>query len=151
MMNIETFLNTLNNIADELETLNKKASDLYLHYTPSDDDKLKNKEALGIDELIETATHETATTIRFLALEIQTLANFLTFRGSYTELTDYELKEIIDNDEVSASVKLQFVNKLSPGNSNEGFEKIKTIRTKWNNTFSNKSYKQISEFLKRSE
>ena len=60
MMNIETFLNTLSNIADELETLNKNASDLYLHYTPSDDDKLKKKEALGIDELIETATHETS-------------------------------------------------------------------------------------------
>jgi hypothetical protein len=147
-MNIDTFVRKLNNISDELESLNKEASELYLQYTLSGIKNLESNEYIRLDDLIETATHETASSIEFLAHEIETFANFVTFHRTHAELSQHELEEIIDNDEMTAAFKRQILNKLSANNDHEGFEKIKNLRTNWNNTFHNKSYKQVSEYLK---
>lgn len=143
MKDIDTFLDRLFKLTDELEKLGREFSDLYRQYDGTD---FENQNYLATDKLdnaILAVTHEMATTIGFTGADIKTLTDFIDFRKAFNELTDQELENIIDNPSIPLTLKLDLAKRLANGDTKLFLDKIQTIQQLWNKTFENKKYQQV--------
>lgn len=147
MKDIDIFLNKLYKLTDELEKLGREFSDLYRKYDGTDFENQNYLAADKLDNSILAVTHEMATTIGFMGIDIKMLTNYIDFRKEYKELTDEELEVIIDSYTIDLKFKLVLDTRLTNGDTKLLLDKIHAVRHSWNKTFDNKKYQYISNHL----
>ena len=143
MKNIDIFLDRLYKLSDELEMLGREFPDLYKEYDGNDFDTQNYLAADKLDNSILGATHEAATMIGFAGADIKELTDFIVFRKTFSDLTDQDFENIIDNPTISATSKLDLARRLTNGNSALLLQKHEAIQELWNKTFGIKKYQQV--------
>lgn len=98
-----------------------------------------------LENLIIAATHETASQIGFYRNNIETLANFISFREKYAIINDEELAKILDENlpiENKKNISKRF-------DSVQNMQKqLEQLQQDWNQTFQNKSYVKVKKQLR---
>jgi hypothetical protein len=143
--NVDSFLLKLSSIEKKLENLSREYVNLFIEYLGNNFKEQNFLSGNIMDNLVRSATHETASQIGFYRQEIIDLVKFISFRKTYKNYDDKDLGMIIDNENLSSTEKLILQRKTN----NKIVIEIKEIVAIWNATFDNKRYSQIRErFLK---
>ncbi|MDR2951095.1 MAG: hypothetical protein LBV71_18055 [Prevotella sp.] len=77
-----------------------------------------------------------ATQLAFVKEDILILIKFIKFRKGYPQLSETELEQILDTENLELKFKMEIKPKLRD-------HSILEIKELWNNTFNNKSFKKI--------
>lgn len=135
------FLNRLENIITDLSQLEQLSSSVF--------DQFKNSRFDGheqsinkLDDLLLAATHETATQLAFIKQDITTTIHFIEFCEKYKLLSQEDLREIVDGNNLDVKIKLKLKQKL---NSMDYLVVFKSIKMDWFNFFGNKSFDKIKK------
>jgi hypothetical protein len=106
----------------------------------------QQKLAVALENLVTTATHETASTLGFYRGDIERMVNLIALRERYPEFSADELAEILDGHPTPA-----FKQHLLPrfNNAPALLARLDTLRRDWNATFNNQSWHQITRQLDR--
>lgn len=145
MMDVNSFIQKLNKIADDLEELGREFSELYTQYEGNDFENQHFLATNALSDLLLISTHETATNIGFRGVNIKTLTDFIDFRRTNKKFTDEELEMVIDSPTVGLGNKIALAKKLTSGNVLLLLDTIRSIQHSWNRTFGNKSYQYIKK------
>jgi hypothetical protein len=116
---IQELLKRLTAIEQELEAIGRSNADLFKSYTGTSFPEQQQLSENILDNLILAATHETATTIGFYRVSIDTCCSFIEFRRTFSELTDDELYRIIDDVDCDIHFRAALKKKLSIDNVSE--------------------------------
>ncbi len=138
---ITDLINSLYEIEVKLENLSHEYSDLFKEYSGNDFSEQKELAEARLDELILSATHETASQIGFYRQDILQLTDYIKFRMRYKELSSIDLMEVIDNQ----FIKSEFKMKLQKTVIRNIIEYIDEVKTAWNKQFNNSSYAKFHD------
>lgn len=133
--NIAEFLSKIDNIIESLDELSGLSDNCIKEFDGTEFDG-QSQLAGKLDDLFLIASHETATQLAFVKEDILTLIKFIKFRKGYPQLSEAELEQIIDTENLELKFKMEIKPKLRD-------HSILEIKELWNNTFNNKSFKKI--------
>lgn len=137
-LDIKIYFEEIEKIMGRLDILYSTYSDEFYKQYKGNSFTEQDKLAIDLDNLILASTHETASTLAFITDDIKNLIEYIHFRKKYSSLSSDELKEIIDNENISSNFKLKI------RQTDESLN-IKTIQKEWNQLFFNKSYEKITQ------
>ncbi|MGB4811494.1 MAG: hypothetical protein WBP13_03300 [Methylophilaceae bacterium] len=140
--NIDQLCHALLAVETQLELLSRQYSTLYASYTGQAFLEQQLLAADKLDNLILAATHEAASTIGFMRQNISLLAQFIQFRTQFSQWSDQELAQMIDNPALTMAKKVQLKAKCAPNNS-----PIAEIKSTWNALFNQQDYAKIKSKL----
>lgn len=132
MKDIDRFLDRLNKVVCDLEKPGKEFSDLYTQYDGNEFDK-QHYLAGRLDEALLSATHETASMIDFMGIDIRTSTDFIDFRKSHKDISGEDLENIIDHPEITSIQKLSLAKKSANGNTKLLLDQMQIVRFFWKN------------------
>ncbi|MDR3057766.1 MAG: hypothetical protein LBU84_06455 [Prevotella sp.] len=133
--NIAEFLSKVDNIIKSLDELSGLSDNCIKEFDGTEFDG-QSQLAGKLDDLFLIASHETATQLAFIKEDILTLIKFIKFRKGYPQLSETELEQILDTENLELKFKMEIKPKLRD-------HSILEIKKLWNNTFNNKSFKKI--------
>ncbi|GAB3639047.1 hypothetical protein GCM10027422_46380 [Hymenobacter arcticus] len=139
MSNLDSFLAKLGQLEAQLLALSHEYAELYQQFA-GDAFAEQNACASYLENLVLTATHESATDLGFAREAIIVVAKFIEFRRDYKHLSDWQLAQIIDNLELAAPAKLELKNQLAIMDTAHLLALLAEVKKAWQLKFPTKTY-----------
>ena len=141
-MTVNTFLQKLLEIGEQLELLNRQFTDPY----EADILPKTNPYRQKLADLSNITTHEIATEIGIHRHRILLLSKYIEFCEQFNEFSETALASIIDKD-ISIQDKKELAKQCTNGDFKLFLEKSKQIRKSWNQLFDNQSYTKVKSII----
>lgn len=136
---LDTFLSNIDDIIfqlGKLSSLSDKCLSEFEGQEFEEQERLQGK----LDDLFLIATHEIATQLAFTKEEIINVVKYINFRKKYPDLSETELRRIIDCENQDIKFKMEIKSKLN-------HYTIQYIKEEWNRTFENKSFEKVTKYF----
>jgi len=132
---LDTFLSKIDNIIQQLGQLTS-LSDKCIHQYEGSEFEGQEQLVGKLDDLFLIATHEIASQLAFTKEDIIILIRYIDFRKRYPDVSETELKQIVDSENPDIKFKMEIKSKLKNYS-------IQHIKEDWNKTFDNKSFEKV--------
>jgi hypothetical protein len=139
---IKQLCNELLTIENQLEQLSRQYASVYETYDGELFLEQHQLAANQLDNLVLAATHEAASNLGFMRQNLYDLTQFITFRTQFSQFTDQEIEQILDNPSLSATEKMRLKAKCDAI-----IPQMNKIQSTWQALFKQQSYAKIKTKL----
>jgi hypothetical protein len=143
---LDSFLAKLGQLEAQLHALSHEYAELYQQFSG---DEFAEQEAYAnrLEDLVLTATHESATTLGFTKEALIRLAKLTEFRQAYKHFSNWQLSQIIDNQELTAPAKLALKSQLAITDMARLLALLTEIKKAWHLKFPTQTYAQVTQAI----
>lgn len=146
MPTLDSFLAKLGQLEAQLHALSHEYAELYQQFSG---DEFAEQQAYAnyLENLVLTATHESATTLGFTKEALSSLAKLSEFRQAHKQFSNWQLAQIIDNQELTAPNKLALKSQLAITDTARLLALLTEVRKAWHLKFPTQTYAQVTQTI----
>lgn len=146
MPTLDSFLAKLGQLEAQLHTLSHEYAELYQQFS-GDEFAEQQAYANHLENLVLTATHESATTLGFTREAFSSLAKLMEFRQAHKQFSNWQLAQIIDNQELTAPNKLALKSQLAITDTARLLALLTEVKEAWHLKFPTQTYAQVTQTI----